>query len=51
MLDSIFHSPFNLGVETLLVLLVLVALEAVLSADNAIALAALSFAARSFAPA
>lgn len=42
MLDFIFHFPFNLGVETLLVLMVLVALEAVLSADNAIALAALS---------
>ncbi|WP_088889506.1 TerC family protein [Leptolyngbya ohadii] len=42
MLDYIFHSPFNIGVETLLVLVVLVALEAVLSADNAIALAALS---------
>ncbi|MCU0548075.1 MAG: DUF475 domain-containing protein [Leptolyngbya sp. Prado105] len=42
MLDQIFNSPFNLGVETLFVLIVLVALEAVLSADNAIALAALS---------
>lgn len=42
MLDRIFDSPFNVGVETLLVLVVLVALEAVLSADNAIALAALS---------
>jgi YkoY family integral membrane protein len=42
MLDEIFTAPFSLGVETLLVLLVLVALEAVLSADNAIALAALS---------
>lgn len=37
MLDKIFNSPFNLGVETLLVLMVLIALEAVLSADNAIA--------------
>lgn len=42
MLDYIFESPFNWGVETLFLLLVLVALEAVLSADNAIALAALS---------
>jgi YkoY family integral membrane protein len=42
MLDQIFNSPFNLGVETLFLLIVLVALEAVLSADNAIALAALS---------
>ncbi|MCU0568794.1 MAG: DUF475 domain-containing protein [Oculatellaceae cyanobacterium Prado106] len=42
MLDSIFSSPFNVGIETILVLLILVALEAVLSADNAIALAALS---------
>ncbi|MBE9014489.1 DUF475 domain-containing protein [Pseudanabaenaceae cyanobacterium LEGE 13415] len=42
MLDQIFNSPFNLGVETLFLLIVLVAMEAVLSADNAIALAALS---------
>lgn len=42
MLDYIFESPFNWGVETLFLLIVLVALEAVLSADNAIALAALS---------
>lgn len=42
MLDYIFHSPFNLGVETLLVLITLIALEAVLSADNAIALAAIA---------
>lgn len=42
MLDYILHSPFNVGVETLLVLVVLIALEAVLSADNAIALAAIS---------
>ena len=39
---TILHSPFNVGVETLLVLVVLIALEAVLSADNAIALAAIS---------
>lgn len=37
MLDYIFESLFNWGVETLFLLLVLVALEAVLSADNAIA--------------
>lgn len=42
MLDQIFNSPFNLGVETLFLLIALVAMEAVLSADNAIALAALS---------
>lgn len=42
MLDQIFQSPFNVGLETLFVLFALVALEAVLSADNAIALAALS---------
>lgn len=42
MLDQIFNSPFNIGVEAPLVLIVLVALEAVLSADNAIALAALA---------
>lgn len=42
MIDYIFDSPFHLGIETVLVLMVLIALEAVLSADNAIALAALS---------
>jgi predicted tellurium resistance membrane protein TerC len=42
MLDQIFNSPFNIGVETLFLLLVLVAMEAVLSADNAIALATLT---------
>ncbi len=41
MLDQLLDSP-NFGVETLLLLPVLVALEAVLSADNAIALAALT---------
>lgn len=41
MLDQIFNLPFNLGVETLFLLIILVALEAVLSADNAIALAVL----------
>lgn len=42
MLDPILDSPFHAGVEASLVLLVLILLEAVLSADNAIALAALS---------
>lgn len=42
MLDYLFESSFNWGVETFFLLIVLVALEAVLSADNAIALAALS---------
>ncbi len=42
MLDQILNSPFNIGVETLFLLLVLVAMEAVLSADNAIALAGLA---------
>jgi YkoY family integral membrane protein len=41
MLDQLLDSP-NFGLETLLVLPVLIALEAVLSADNAIALAALA---------
>lgn len=42
MLDQIFNSPFNVGIETLFILVILVFLEAVLSADNAIALAAIS---------
>ncbi|HBY77040.1 MAG TPA: hypothetical protein DEG47_08550, partial [Cyanobacteria bacterium UBA11148] len=42
MLDQVFNSPFNLGLEAPVVLLILVALEAVLSADNAIALAAIA---------
>ncbi len=42
MLDQVFNSPFDIGIETPLVLLILVALEAVLSADNAIALAAIA---------
>lgn len=42
MLDQILDSPFNIGIETLLLLAILVALETVLSADNAIALAAIS---------
>jgi YkoY family integral membrane protein len=42
MLDQLFNSPLDIGIETPLVLLVLIALEAVLSADNAIALAAIA---------
>jgi YkoY family integral membrane protein len=42
MLDQVFNSPFDIGIEAPLVLLILVALEAVLSADNAIALAAIA---------
>jgi YkoY family integral membrane protein len=41
MLDQLLDSP-SFGFETLLLLLVLISLEAVLSADNAIALAALT---------
>ena len=42
MVDQILDSPLHVGVEAPLVLLVLVFLEAVLSADNAIALAAIA---------
>jgi YkoY family integral membrane protein len=42
MLDQLLNSSPNFGTDTLLVLPVLVALEAVLSADNAIALAAIA---------
>lgn len=42
MLDQVFNSPLHTGIETPLVLLILIALEAVLSADNAIALAAIA---------
>ena len=42
MLDQIFNSPFSISIEAPVVLLILVALEAVLSADNAIALAAIA---------
>jgi YkoY family integral membrane protein len=41
-LDPIVSSGLNVGLETLLLLPILVALEAVLSADNAIALAAIA---------
>jgi YkoY family integral membrane protein len=42
MIDQLLDLSPNFGLDTLLLLLVLVALEAVLSADNAIALAALA---------
>ncbi|MEO8890602.1 MAG: DUF475 domain-containing protein [Coleofasciculaceae cyanobacterium] len=42
MLDQVFNLPFDFGVEAPLVLLILIGLEAVLSADNAIALAAIA---------
>lgn len=42
MLDPILDSGINIGLETLILLPILVALEAVLSADNAIALAAIA---------
>ncbi len=42
MFDQILHPTFNFGVETPFILIILVALEAVLSADNAIALASIA---------
>lgn len=42
MLDSLIDSSLNLSLKTPLVLLILIALEAVLSADNAIALASIA---------
>ena len=42
MLDPILDSPLHGGIETALVLIILIFLEAVLSADNAIALAAIA---------
>lgn len=42
MVDQIFNSPLSAGFEAPVVLLILVVLEAVLSADNAIALAAIA---------
>lgn len=42
MLDQLLNFSSNIGVDTLLLLPVLIALEAILSADNAIALAALA---------
>jgi YkoY family integral membrane protein len=42
MLDRIFQSPWHVSIETAAVLILLVSLEAILSADNAIALAAIA---------
>jgi len=42
MFDQILHPSFNFGIETPFILIILVALEAVLSADNAIALASIA---------
>ncbi|MFM7527738.1 MAG: TerC family protein, partial [Nodosilinea sp.] len=42
MLDQLLDISNNFGVDTLLLLPVLIALEAILSADNAIALAAIA---------
>jgi YkoY family integral membrane protein len=42
MLDKFLDSPLDIGASTPMLLLVLVALEAVLSADNAVALASIS---------
>ncbi|MEB3225949.1 MAG: TerC family protein [Synechococcus sp.] len=42
MLEQILHPQLNFSLETSLILVILVALEAVLSADNAIALAAIA---------
>lgn len=42
MIDEILNSPYHASIETALVLTILIFLEAVLSADNAIALAAIA---------
>jgi YkoY family integral membrane protein len=42
MIDEILNSPYNASIEAALVLSILIFLEAVLSADNAIALAAIA---------
>ncbi|AFZ47381.1 Integral membrane protein TerC [Cyanobacterium stanieri PCC 7202] len=42
MLDQVLHPSIDFGIETAFILVILVALEAVLSADNAIALAAIA---------
>ena len=42
MLDQILNSPYHASIEATFVLVILIALEAVLSADNAIALAAIA---------
>lgn len=42
MFDQIFHSSIDIGLDTPFILLILISLEAVLSADNAIALASIA---------
>jgi YkoY family integral membrane protein len=42
MLDQILHPSIDFGIDTAFILIILVALEAVLSADNAIALASIA---------
>lgn len=42
MFNQIFHSPIEIGIHTPFMLIILISLEAVLSADNAIALAAIA---------
>ncbi|NCO73684.1 MAG: hypothetical protein GW795_12440 [Cyanobacteria bacterium] len=42
MLDQILHPSIDFGIDTVFILIILVALEAVLSADNAIALASIA---------
>ena len=42
MLEQILHPSIDFGIDTVFILIILVALEAVLSADNAIALAAIA---------
>ncbi|AUC60694.1 hypothetical protein AA637_05795 [Cyanobacterium sp. HL-69] len=42
MLDQVLHPSIDFGIETVFILVILVALEAVLSADNAIALASIA---------
>jgi YkoY family integral membrane protein len=42
MLEQILHPSIDFGIETVFILIILVALEAVLSADNAIALATIA---------
>jgi len=42
MLDQILNSPFDFSVEAIFILVILIGLEVILSADNAIALAAIT---------
>ncbi len=42
MLEQILHPSINVGIDTVFILIILIALEAVLSADNAIALASIA---------